>query len=383
MISRIKNVTEIIWGTGSIRELGPLLKQQGFSRVLVITDPGLIKAGVIQAIEEQLYETTYEIFSEVEPNPSVRTVNSAYSRCQDLDAQALIAVGGGSPIDVAKAVGVLHTNGGSIIDYEGINTFRRPITPLIAIPTTSGTGSEVTSFTVITDTERNYKLTVGGVKASAKWAIVDPQMTVSMPPKITAATGVDALVHAIESYTSLASFHYSEVLALDSMRIISQQLRPAYFNGHNLEAREGMLLASLQAALAFNNTRLGNAHAISHPLSAFFGIAHGVANAILLPVIMEFNLHACPERFAHIAEALDPTVQGNTLEKAKKSVDLVRQLIADVELPTRIGQLQIDEAKYEQAIAEMASDAMKSGNIAVNPRKTSLEDVVRLYRSIY
>lgn len=383
MLSTIKNVTEIIWGIGAVEKVSELVTKHKAKNVLVITDKGIVNSGVIRAVTDQLSQVNYEVFDEVEPNPSVQTVDKAVDMCRQLNADLLIGVGGGSPIDVAKAVGVIHANGGSILQYEGIDTFSKPITPLLAIPTTSGTGSEVTSFTVITDTERNYKLTVGGVLVAAKWAIVDPVLTITVPAKITAATGIDALVHAIESYTSLASFHYSEVLALDAMQLISANLRQAVFHGENLQARENMLLASLHAGLAFNNTRLGNAHAISHPLSAFFGIAHGVANGILLPVIMEFNVLARPEKFARIAEAMDSSVSGSILEKSYKSIELVRRLAHDIGIPKSISELGIDKVAYENAVPEMAQDAMKSGNIKVNPRLTRLEDVIALYHQIY
>ncbi|WP_164745727.1 iron-containing alcohol dehydrogenase [Neobacillus mesonae] len=382
-LATIKNTTEIIWGSGAVENVSSIIEKNKVKRVLVVTDPGIVKSGLIDLVTPQLKNVEYTLFNEVEPNPSVQTVNKALDKCKELETDLIIGVGGGSPIDVAKAVAVVYTNGGSIVDYEGIDTFPNQSAPLLAIPTTSGTGSEVTSFTVITDTERNYKLTVGGTRVAAKWAIVDPQLTLTMPPGITASTGIDALVHAIESFTSRASFHYSEVLALDAVSLISGSLRKAFYQGDDLEARENMLLGSLTAALAFNNTRLGNAHAISHPLSAFFGIAHGIANGILLPTIMEFNLLSCPEKFARISEAIDPEVKGSMLEKAYESVHLVRCLAKDIKIPTSIAELGINKAEYEAAIPAMARDALKSGNVLVNPRKTKLEDIIDLYHAIY
>ncbi|MCM3113762.1 iron-containing alcohol dehydrogenase [Neobacillus sp. MER 74] len=382
-VSMIKNVTEIIWGVGAVSKVADILEKNIAKKILVVTDAGIAKSGVLDQVTAQLTGVEYSLFSDVEPNPSVQTVFKALGKCKELEADLIIGVGGGSPIDVAKAVAVVYSNGGSIVDYEGIDTFTTPATPLLAIPTTSGTGSEVTSFTVITDTERNYKLTVGGTLVAARWAIVDPQLTLSLPPGITASTGIDALVHAIESYTSRASFHYSEVLALDAVSLISGSLRKAYYQGDDLQARENMLLGSLTAALAFNNTRLGNAHAISHPLSAFFGIAHGIANGILLPVIMEFNLLSCPDKFARITEAMDPEVKGSMMEKAYASIHLVQRLVKDIKIPNSISELGINKDDYEAAIPIMARDAMKSGNVLVNPRKTNLEDIVNLYHAIY
>jgi alcohol dehydrogenase class IV len=377
-IHKFSNPTEIVYGTGSIRQLASLVEKEQAKKVLVITDPGVWQAGLVQEVETQLHEVgiEYEIFAEVEPNPSVDTVEKAFQQYCALGADMIIAMGGGSAIDVGKAVGVLATNGGTITQYEGIDTFTHSIAPLLAIPTTAGTGSEVTLFTVITDTKRDYKLTVGGRKLAPAYAIVDPALTLTMPRSVTASTGLDALVHAIESYTSLAAYPLSETLALEAIRVISANLRQAVFNGANLAARENMLYGSLVAGMAFNNTRLGNVHAMSHPVSAMFKVAHGVANSILLPHVMEFNVYAVPEKFRSIAEAMGYRTDGLPLmEAAKLAITAVKELAADIGIPSSLRDVGV----REDAIPQMAQDAMKSGNIAVNPRKTTEADIRMLF----
>lgn len=378
LMGKFSNPTEIIYGTGALQQLSSILQRERARKVLVITDPGVLGAGLVRLVEDEIKKTEayVEVFSEVEPNPSVDTVEKAFIRLAAMGADIMVAIGGGSAIDVAKAVGVLAANGRKITDYEGIDTFENPIPPLIAIPTTAGTGSEVTIFTVVTDTLRDYKITIGSRKLAAAYAIADPALTITMPQKITAYTGLDALVHAIESYTSIMAYPLTEALALEAIRVISGNLRQAVYHGHNLEVREKMLYGSLLAGLAFNNTRLGNVHAMSHPVSALFGVAHGVANSILLPHVMEFNVYAVPEKFCKIAEAMGYSTAGRPLmEGAKLAIQAVKSLSADIGIPKSLRDVGVKE----EAIPQMVRDAMKSGNIAVNPRKTSEEDVRSLF----
>ncbi|MFM1653760.1 iron-containing alcohol dehydrogenase [Brevibacillus sp. B_LB10_24] len=375
-LSSFKNPTEIIYGFEAARQLRPILDRQGYNRILVITDPGIVAAGLLRDVERQLEGLVYAVYAEVEPNPSVATCERALAALQEVKAEVLVAIGGGSAIDVAKAVGLLAVNGGSIVDYEGIDTFTQPILPLIAIPTTAGTASEVTIFTVITDVDRQYKLTVGGYKLAPRWALVDPLMTVSMPKQITASTGLDALVHAIESYTSKMAYPLSRALAREAIRLISGHLRQAVYGGDQLAARDKMLMGSLLAGLAFSNTRLGICHAMSHPVSAMFGVPHGVANSILIPHVMEYNALAVPELFADIAEDMGENTAGLTLmEKAGKAVEAVQKLSRDIGIPARFSDFHLDRGR----IQDMARDAMKSGNIPINPRKVSQDDLILLY----
>lgn len=376
-IGMFKTPTEITYGPNSLKEVKNIIDKQGFKNALIVTDPGISKTGLTDKLIKHVKHINYDIYYECKPNPTVKNCNDALEKLKAINADVVIAIGGGSSIDVAKAVALLATNGGKIESYEGIDTFENGLLPLIAIPTTAGTASEVTSFTVITDEEREYKFTIGGVKISPKWAVVDPVLTLTLPPSVTAATGLDALVHAIESYTSKMANPITKALAREAIRKISRNLRQAVYNGDTLKYRDEMLMGSLLAGLAFNNTRLGNCHALSHPISAIYGVPHGVANAVLIPHVMEFNMKAVPELFADIALDMGENLEGLTMmEKAQKAVDSVRRLAKDVGIPETFESFGIDE----QNIKKMTEDALLSGNIKVNPRITTYDDVVELYK---
>ncbi|MDI3535158.1 MAG: hypothetical protein PWQ82_1523 [Thermosediminibacterales bacterium] len=378
-VSLFRIPTEIRYGFGVAKTVGEVVSSLGSDKVLIVTDKGVINAGLLEGIEESLKanKISYEIYDEIEPNPSIQTVEKGLEKLKSMEAGVIIAVGGGSSLDTGKTIGFLATNGGKVPDYEGADKIAKFPLPVIGIPTTAGTGSEVTINVVITDRERKYKITVVSPKTACRVALIDPEMTKSMPPKLTASTGMDALTHAIESYTSLMSYPVAATLALESIKLISKNLRLAVFNGDNLQARDNMLMGCLLASMAFNNTRLGNAHAMSHPLSGFFDVPHGVANAILLPHIMEFNAIAQPDRFIEIAKAMGENVDGLTeLEAAYKAVEAVKKLSKDVGIPEKLSDVGVKE----EAIEDMAKDAMKSGNILVNPRKTNINDVIELYK---
>ncbi|KKM09786.1 hypothetical protein SY88_16415 [Clostridiales bacterium PH28_bin88] len=381
-VSLFRIPTEIMYGFGSIKKLGEVATGLGAQKVLIVTDSGVRNAGLLDLVTAPLEKSgiDFEVFADVEPNPSVETVEKGQSLLKEAGCQAIVAVGGGSPLDTGKAIGLLAANGGRITDYEGADKVPHASLPVVAVPTTAGTASEVTINIVITDHSRNYKLTIVSPKTVARVALLDPIMTQSMPPEVTAATGLDALVHAIESFTSLMAYPVAESLALEAIRLISNNLRQAVFNGKNFTARDNMLMGSLMAGLAFNNTRLGNAHAMSHPLSAYFDIPHGVANAILIPYVMEFNVPSAPEKFALIAEAMGESTSGlNTMEAACSAVTAVTKLNRDIGIPQSLS----DVGAKQNVILEMAQDAMKSGNILVNPRTTNIEDIITLYNKAF
>lgn len=372
-----KNPTQITYGFGAVNQLRDIIKQQGFKHVLIITDRGIVQTGLIEQLTGQMDDIQYAVYADTKPNPTVTNCHDALQVLKEINAEAVVAMGGGSSIDVAKAVCLMATNEGPIEGYEGIDTCENDLLPLIAIPTTAGTASEVTTFTVITDEKRQYKFTVGGIRLAPKWALVDPLVTKSLPSHITAATGLDALVHAIESYTSKMANPITKALAREAIRKISANLRQAVYNGDNLEARNNMLMGSLLAGLAFNNTRLGNCHALSHPVSAIYGVPHGVANSILIPHVMEFNSLAAPELFSDIAEDMGENLDGLTLmERAQAAVNGVKKLSKDINIPSDFSTYNVDESQLDR----MTKDALLSGNIAVNPRKTSYEDVIELYK---
>lgn len=372
-----KNTTEITYGINALKEVKNIIDQQGFKNALIVTDPGISETGLVDELAKYVKHINYDVFKECQPNPTVKNCYDALEKLKAINADVVIAIGGGSSIDVAKATALLATNDGRIEEYEGIDTFENDLLPLIAIPTTAGTASEVTNFTVITDEEREYKFTIGGVKIAPKWAVVDPLVTLTLPPQVTAATGLDALVHAIESYTSKMANPITKTLAREAIRKISGNLRQAVYNGDTIKYRDEMLMGSLLAGLAFNNTRLGNCHALSHPISAIYGVPHGVANAILIPHVMEFNIKAAPELFADIAEDMGEVLDGLTLlEKAYKSVEAVRKLATDIGIPENFQSFGVDHSQIEK----MTDDALLSGNIAVNPRITKRDDVIELYK---
>lgn len=379
VVSEFNCNTEIIIGNNSVKIISQIITNGGYSHALVVCDEGIEKAGILDIIIQEINNTNIDgtVFSSVEANPSTLTVEACYKILKESNADIIIGVGGGGPLDVAKAVSILGTNGGEITDYEGINRVPKQGLTLVAIPTTAGTASEITIFTVITDHKREYKFTVGSRNLAARWAIVDPVLTLSLPPSLTASTGLDALVHAIESYVSKKAYIISEVLALKAINLISSSLRTAVHSGDDIKARYNMLYGSLIAGLAFNNTRLGNVHAMSHPLSAKYNISHGTANSILLPHVMEFNRCANLKKFSDIAIAMGAVTEnsGTEITRSIEAITAVKCLSEDIGIPTTFKDFSINKDDVE----EMAKDAMTSGNILVNPRITKMEDLINIY----
>ena len=367
----------IIFGKESIHQLGDILKKLGTKGVFIISGPHLNQMGVVKKVENLCVEAGVKVasFTKTEANPSVETVEDATNAYKESGADCLIALGGGSPMDVAKAVGVLATYGGTITEYEGGGKVPGEIVPLIAIPTTAGTGSEVTAFSVITDLRRNYKLTVFSNYLLPAYAILDPDFITSLPASVAAATGVDAMVHAIEAYLSKASNPFTDSMAEKALELLGGNIRKFVADRTNVAAAEAMLLGSTFAGVAFNFARLGNVHAMAHPVGGFFHVAHGVANAILLPVCLEYNALADDGKYQKIYEL----VARKGADETFTPMDLVleiRRLIHDLGIPQTLSQVGVTEDK----IPEMAGDAMKSGNILVNPRATTLEDIRMLYK---
>ena len=371
----------ITFGVGAVGKLPELVAGLG-NRALVVSDPGIAKAGILDRVEGLLREASVaaEAFTQVEPNPSVETTHAAHDLFRRTRAAFVVAVGGGSAMDVAKVVGALAAHGGTVHDYEGIGKVPGPGVPVVAIPTTAGTGSEVTVFAVITDRERKFKMSVGSPHLVPQVALCDPELTLSMPQPLTAATGMDALTHAIECYVNTVYNPIAKSLALEAMQMIGRSMRVAYANGRDLAARTSMLLASTMAAMAFTRTRLGNVHAMSHPLGAHFDVPHGVANAILLPYVMAWNMLACYDTYPQVAAALGERVEGLSVREASEAaVDAVRRLSRDVAIPERLRDVGVTR----EGIPKMAADAMKSGNILVNPRVTTDNDIVALFETAY
>ena len=373
--------TKTLYEYGGIKnKLAGEIKVLNTSSVLLVTDKGVLGAGLLKDVEEALQEAdiTYKIFDGVEPNPSTDTCYEAYEMAKSVDAGALVAVGGGSPMDVAKTTAILMTNGGNLDDYEGFERFKNDPLPMLAIPTTAGTGSEVTPFAVITIRARNYKMTIMSYRFLPKVAFLDPTVLMSIPPHIAASTGMDAFVHAFESFINTVSSPITDAYGVEAMRLIGKYLRPFVANRTNKEAAGAMMVASNLAGVAFGVARLGNVHAMAHPLGGFFNVPHGVANAILLPHVARFNMLADTGKYKRVAELLGEDVSRLTdSEAAPLAVEAIEKLSNDVGIPKRLSEFGVTEDK----IPDMAKDAMLSGNVKINPRSTTLQDIIDLYHA--
>ena len=368
----------IVFGMGSLKRLPELLEKSGAKKMMIVSDHSLEKIGMVGKVQKIVEDAGIETctFLDILPNPTVDMVDAATKMYKESKAECIVALGGGSPMDVAKAVGVIARYGGSITEYEGAHLVPGPIEPIIAIPTTAGTGSEVTAFSVITDTSRNYKLTVFSYELLPKYALLDPEMIMTAPQSIAASCGVDALIHAWEAYTSLGASPFSDAMAEKAMELIGGNIRRFVANRKDEEAACAMMSGSLFAGIAFAWARLGNVHAMSHPVSAFFGVQHGVANSILLPVIVEYNALADHGRYEKIYNFISEDKEPVKDFKPQMLVEEIKKLNADLGIPKSLSEVGVTEDK----IPQMAADAMKSGNIAVNPRQTTLKDVEMLYR---
>ena len=316
-----------------------------------------------------------DAYTETEGNPSVETVEKAAAAFCKSGADFIIALGGGSPMDVAKAVGVVARYGGSITEYEGGGRVPGDIIPLIAIPTTAGTGSEVTAFSVITDHSRNYKLTVFSYKLIPAYAILDPELLTTAPVSVAAACGIDAMVHALEAYISKDASPFSDAMAEKALELIGKNIRRYVADRTDIEAAEAMITGSLFAGIAFSWARLGDVHAMSHPVSAYFDVPHGVANAILLPTIVEYNALADRGKYLKLFNYISLTPASEAEFEPFMLVDLLTELNEQLGIPGSLGEVGVTADKFDA----MADDAMKSGNIAVNPRSTTKKDVLSLY----
>jgi alcohol dehydrogenase class IV len=365
--------TRISFGRGVALTVADPLRQVGAKKVLLVTDPGVRKVGLTLPIEERLRDAKipFEVYDEVVPDPGVAEVQRCYERAKGCGADSFVAVGGGSAIDTAKMAAVLLANGGTVLDYIGMDKVPKMAAPVVAIPTTAGTGAEITINSVIADPDQNKKLVIISPNATALFALEDPDMTATLPPFITAITGMDTLVHAIESFCSKNAYRTTELLALEAIRDAGRALPRAVKDGSDMEAREAMMRAVVSASLAFSNTRLGNVHAMALPLGGWCHVAHGTAVAVLLPHVMEFNRQAAPERLAAVGEALGSAKDG------RAAVDHIEKLNEEIGIPQGLRAIGVTE----DAIPNMAKDAMLSGNILVNPRTTEQKDIEALYRA--
>ena len=370
---------EIIFGQGSLSQIGDSVKRLGGTKAFIVSDPGIVSSGWIDQalIYLQQDHINYEVFYNITSNPKDYEVENAVKQYRTSGCDIVLGIGGGSSIDAAKAVALLSTNEGSIHEYEGIDKIENPLPPMIMIPTTAGTGADVSQFAMITDTSRKIKMTIISKSLVPDISITDPLMLITKEQQITAYTGMDALTHGIEAYLSIASNPLTDLLALNAIQLISSNLRQSVFNRTNLAAKTALAMASQQAGMAFSNAILGAVHAMTHPLGGLLDLPHGKINSILLPYVMEFNMIANPEKFINIATAMGEHVNGCTPQEAAwKAIHAVRNLASDIRIFERLSDLGMQQ----QHIAQLSEKALEYACMITNPRDIALDDVKDIYR---
>ncbi|WP_306231418.1 iron-containing alcohol dehydrogenase [Agrococcus beijingensis] len=373
------------FGAGSVDGIGELLAAQGASQPLVVTDRFLVSVGVAGRVADALRRAGAHVavFDGTIPDPTSDSLEAGLAAIRAHDADSIVALGGGSPIDTAKALSALAVRGGGMRELKAPFQFVGPALPVVAVPTTAGTGSEVTQFTIITDSATNEKMLCAGPGYLAKAAVIDYELTVSMPPRLTADTGIDALTHAIEAYVSRKANPVSDTYALAAIERIGRFLRRAYADGTDVEAREQMMLASTLAGLAFSNASVALVHGMSRPLGGHFGIAHGMANAMLFAELTAFSVEAAIERYATCARTLGVADASHSdADAAERLVAELRLLAGELEVPTPAGR-GIERAAWDALVPVMAQQALASGSPSNNPRVPTAEQVEQLYQAIY
>lgn len=374
---------KIRFGVGCLNTIADEARELGARRALIVTDPGVYRAGLTEAVKEPLASSGIEvdIFSEAEPEPTLPWLDTTADKMRRQKYDLLVGVGGGSSMDFAKGLSVLLTHGGRGQDYLGVDKAPGPGIPVFALPTTAGTGSEATNIAVFGDPERELKTGMVSPYLFAHLALVDPTLTYGCPPRVTAASGMDALVHAIECYTSRKATTFSDTLALEAMRLIAGNLRTAVSDGANKESRHGMSEGALFAGMAFVNAGCGAAHALAYPLGSRFHVTHGVANGLLLSYVMEANLHANLARYATVARVLGVAMEGHSpQEAAEQGVLAARALAADIGLPTRLRDLGVPkEALEDMAVATMDVTRI----LESNPKPLTLDDVRQIWQNAW
>jgi alcohol dehydrogenase class IV len=367
----------IVAGPGVFARAGEELGMLGVTKVLLVSDRGLQETGLLASLLAALEDGKIGVvpFAQVESDPSIETVEAGREAYTGGQCDGLLAVGGGSCLDAAKAIGLLVSHGGKLTDYLSPERIVKPLPPLVAVPTTCGTGSETTIYAVISNRATTFKMTFISPYMLPRAILLDPALLRTLPAHLVAATGFDALTHAVESYTNLQTQPFSDALNLHAIRMVSEALRPAVAN-HDEVALYNLAVASTMIGLAFSNTRLGLVHAMAHPLGAHAHIHHGLANAILLPYVTEFNLIGAAPRYAQIAQAMgEPARDAPVMEGAQDAVRAIRALASDVGLDVPLRRLGVTE----EMLPALVEDTMKSGNVQINPRQASRQDVLRLF----
>ncbi|MBP18588.1 MAG: iron-containing alcohol dehydrogenase [Pseudomonadales bacterium] len=368
-------------GAGASKEIGNIIEGLGCSKPLIVTDKMMMQLGYVNRIQERLPAS--DVYDDTVPEPTEASILAGVKKVQQGDYDCIIAIGGGSPIDSAKAISVLGKNGGEMRDYMVPRIVNEPGLPIVAIPTTAGTGSEVTRVTIITDEKVDEKMLCMGMGFMPTAALVDFELTLSLPPRTTADTGIDALTHAIEAYVSGKANLYSDSQAIQAMGLLAPNLRRAYHDGEDKEAREAMMLGATLAGVAFSNASVALVHGMSRPIGAFFHVPHGLSNAMLLPDVTEYSIPAASERYADCARAMQIAGKDDSDDTANQI--LIKELIAindELSVPT-LAEFGVDKDRFSEVCQTMAEQALASGSPANNPRIPSADEIVGLYEKLW
>ncbi|MCG3884500.1 L-threonine dehydrogenase [Photobacterium leiognathi] len=370
---------ENFMGKGCLPEAVGAIKGHGFKKALIVTDAVLNKIGTVSAVTKYLddAEIEYVIYDQTQPNPTIKNVDDGLKLLKENNCDFVISIGGGSPHDCAKGISLLATNSGKISDYEGVNRSPLPQLPLVAINTTAGTASEMTKFAIITDPDRHIKMAIVDKNTTPIMSVNEPELMIAKPPALTAATGMDALTHAIEAYVSTAASPITDAVAIKAIELIQANLRVAVKNGNDITARDQMAYAQFMAGMAFNNASLGYVHAMAHQLGGYYNLPHGVCNAILLPHVQNFNLTSSAERLRDVAEAMGvDTKDMTTVGAAKSAIEAIIALSIDVDIPRGLKELGVKEADFNV----LADNALKDACGFTNPIQATHEEIVEIFR---
>lgn len=370
------------FGAGSREVLAGEIAKRGYNKAFIVADKDLIDFGIVAKVTDALAEFPFEIFSEFKANPTVNNVKGGVEAYKASGADFIIAVGGGSAIDTAKAIAIIINNPefSDVVSLEGVADTKKRCVDIIALPTTAGTAAEVTINYVITDEESGRKMVCVDPNDIPVLSIIDAELMATMPASLTAATGMDALTHAIEGYITKGAWELSNILEINAIKIIADNLRTATYEGSNMKAREQMALGQYVAGMAFSNVGLGCVHSMAHPLGARFDIPHGVANALLLPTVMEFNMPSSIVKYGRIARAMGVDTNGMSKEEAAKAaVEAVKQLSIDLKIPQTLREIGIPE----EALPQLANDAFNDVCTGGNPREITEADILELYKKVF
>ncbi|MFH5827383.1 L-threonine dehydrogenase [Clostridium perfringens] len=368
-----------LMGADCLKDVGDQVGELGFKKALIVTDKVLGQIGIVKKVTDVLDNKNieYAIYDETKPNPTVKNVNDGLALLKEKECDFVISLGGGSAHDCAKGIALLATNGGEIKDYEGVDKSKKPQLPMVGINTTAGTGSEMTLFAIITDEERHIKMALVDKHLTPIIAVNDPMLMLAMPKSLTAATGMDALTHAVEAYVSTAATPITDACAEKAIELISNYLVNAVENGEDVEARDMMAYAEYLAGMAFNNASLGYVHAMAHQLGGFYNLPHGVCNAILLPHVQEYNKATSASRLAKIAKIMGGNIEGLTDEQgADLCIDMIKSLSQTIGIPEGLGVLGVKESDFET----LATNALNDACSLTNPRKGNLEEVIAIFK---